>query len=89
MQNPQHCLINLPVVVVFVKAFGVYFEQTTVVTNHFDHGSKRVYFGNFKVGAVVADTKTFCWQVAAGFVVPVKFVRKAAQKAAALAGNLH
>ena len=71
------------------EAFGVYFEQAAVFAGHFYHVGKRVHFGDAEVGAVVEDVDAFVREVAAGFVVPVKFVRKTAQKASALTRDFH
>ena len=77
-------LINFPLAAFVDKALGVYFEQAAVFTGHLNHVGKRVHFGNAEVGAVVEDVNSFVRQVAAGFVVPVKFVGKAAEKASTL-----
>ena len=81
--------VNLPFAVFLRKAFCVYFKKAAVVTGHFDHVGKRVYFCYAEIGAVVENVDAFIWKIAAGFVVPVKLVGKAAEQATTLARNLH
>ncbi len=81
--------VNLPLAVFVNKAFGIYFKQAAVVTGHFYHVGEGVYFCYAEIGAVVENVYAFVWKIAAGFVVPVKLVGKAAQKSSTLAGNLH
>lgn len=71
------------------KAFGVYFEETAIFAGHFNHVGQRVYFGYAEVGTVVENMDTFVRKISSCLVVPVKFIRKAAQKSSALARNLH
>ena len=82
-------LIDLPAVSVAVEAFCVYFEKAAVITKHFYHGSKRIYLGNAEICTIIRKTYTLVRKILAGFVVPVVFVRKTAEQAAALSGNLH
>ncbi len=81
--------VNLPLAVFVNKAFGVYFKEAAVITGHFYHIGKRVYFCYAEIGAVVENVDAFVWKVTAGLVVPVKLVGKAAEQATTLARNLH
>ena len=76
--------VYLPLSVFLGETFGVYFKKAAVVTGHFYHICKRVYFCYAEIGAVVENVDAFVWKIAAGFVVPVKLVGKAAEQATTL-----